>query len=109
MKYIVINSSCGLKFSKELGFFYGAMYVGYGLSVGYLIAFYVAMVMLLDDFEVEIYFLLAIGSLLVLTPFIFRLSRPIGLFMFEKYDGNAIKSWKQKTKGKNIEKRSIEV
>lgn len=100
--------SCGLKFNKEPGFFYGSMYVGYGLSVAYLVAFYVAMVVLLQDFEVETYLLLSIISLLVLTPVIFKLSRSIWLSMFEKYDPKAIENWKEKTKGKEIDNPCIE-
>ncbi|MGB1004441.1 MAG: DUF983 domain-containing protein [Salibacteraceae bacterium] len=80
---------CGLKFNREPGFFYGSMYVGYGLSIAYLVAVYVAMVVLLNEFEIEAYLLLGIGSLVVLTPVIFRLSRSIWLFMFTKYDSQA--------------------
>lgn len=89
---------CGLKFLREPGFFYGAMYVGYGLSVAYLVSFYVAMYVLLVEFSVEMYLLFAIGSLIVFTPVIFRLSRSIWLFMFTKYDPNAISNWEKKGK-----------
>ena len=111
--------TCGLKFNKEPGFFYGAMYVGYGISVAYLVAFYVAMLVpvsythltlvLLNDFEVETYLLSAIISLFLLTPVIFRVSRSIWLFMFEKFDATASKEWKALTKGKDIENPCIEV
>lgn len=100
---------CGLKFNKEPGFFYGSMYVGYGLSVAYLIAFYVAMFVLFRDFSIEAYLLFSIGSLVLLTPVIFRVSRSIWLFMFEKFDPTAIEKWQEKSKGKNIDNPCIEV
>ena len=100
---------CGLKFDKEPGFFYGAMYVGYGLSVAYLVSFYVAMWVLIREFEVETYLLLSIGTLIGLTPVIFRISRSVWLTMFEKYDSKAISKWETKSKGKNIDNPCIEV
>lgn len=101
-------STCGLKFNKEPGFFYGAMYVGYGLSVAYLVSFYLAMFMLLQDFEVETYLLFAIGSLLVLTPVIFRLSRSIWITMFESYEPGVMDKWQKETEGRVIDNPCIE-
>lgn len=100
---------CGLVFNKEPGFFYGAMYVGYGLSIGYLMSFYFAMMILTPDFEVETYFVFGIGSLLLLTPVVFKVSRSIWISMFVKYDPDAIGRWRDKTSGKNIENPCIEV
>jgi hypothetical protein len=90
---------CGLKFNLEPGFFYGAMYIGYGISIAYLSTFYLLLLLILKDFEVELYFVLAIGSLLALTPIIFRLSRSIWLAIFVKYNRNAIKKWEEETGG----------
>ncbi|UTW67407.1 DUF983 domain-containing protein [bacterium SCSIO 12643] len=101
--------SCGLKFNMEPGFFYGAMYVGYGLSVAYLTAVYVAMEVLLDDFAVGLYFILGIGSLIVFTPFIFRLSRSIWLTMFVKYDKDAEAKWAKELNGEKRENPCINV
>jgi hypothetical protein len=101
--------NCGLKFNREPGFFYGAMYVGYGISVGYLISFYLAMMLIVPDFEVETYFMFGIGSLLVLTPVIFKLSRSIWISLFVKYDSEAASKWMEKTKGLKIDNPCIEV
>ena len=35
--------NCGLKYSKEPGFYYGAMYVSYALGVGLFVALWVAL------------------------------------------------------------------
>lgn len=92
--------SCGLKFNREPGFFYGAMYVGYGLSVAYLTSFYVAMVVLFGEFELSSYFIFGIGSLFLLTPVVFRISRSIWISFFVKYDQESIQKWKESTQGK---------
>ena len=101
--------SCGLIFNREPGFFYGAMYVGYGFSVAYLTTFYVAMVVLFGDFELSSYFIFGIGSLFSLTPVIFRFSRSVWLSFFESYDKDAEAKWKKKTEGMNIENPCIDV
>tara|TARA_R110002050_G_scaffold300793_1_gene472795 strand:+ start:1993 stop:2409 length:417 start_codon:yes stop_codon:yes gene_type:complete len=100
---------CGLKFNREPGFFYGAMYVGYGLSVGYLIAFYIAMMVLTPDFMVETYFVFGIGSLLFLTPVIFKVSRSIWIHLFVRFDSSAVAKWEEASKGKEIDNPCIEV
>lgn len=100
---------CGLKFNKEPGFFYGAMYVGYSLSVAYLVAFYIAMVVLIGDFKVEMYFLFGIGSLVLLTPVVFKLSRSLWIAMFVNYEPAYIEKWEKETEGKVIDNPCIEV
>ena len=102
-------AKCGLVFNKEPGFFYGAMYVGYGISVAYLTIFYMLMMLLSPDFEVEMYFLLAIGSLLLLTPVVFKVSRSIWINMFVSFDPNAVEKWIKETEGKEIDNPCIEV
>jgi len=69
--------ACGLKFEREPGFYFGAMYVGYAFSVAYLTAVYVAFEVLYPGFELWMYFTSAITSLLVFTPVIFRVSRVV--------------------------------
>ena len=101
--------SCGLIYNKEIGFFYGAMYVGYGLSIAYLVAIYVAMLVLIREFEVETYLLLSIGSLILLTPVVFRLSRSIWSSLFDKFDPKAVNKWKELNGDKVIDNPCIEV
>lgn len=101
--------SCGAKIDKEPGFFYGAMYVGYAVSVAYLVSVYVAMLVLLGDFSIGSYLLIAIISLLLLTPVVFRLSRSIWLTMFDKYDAEAIAKFEKENEGKEINIPCIEV
>ena len=79
-------SHCGLKFMVEPGFYYGAMYVSYGVSIAYLVSVYVAMLVLYADFSATEYLVLSIASLIVLTPYFFRLSRLIWINMFIAFD-----------------------
>lgn len=81
--------ACGLKFEREPGFYFGAMYVGYAFSVAYLTAVYVAFEVLYPGFELWMYFTSAITSLLVFTPVIFRVSRVVWINFFVSYDSKA--------------------
>lgn len=81
-------SHCGLKFSKEPGFYYGAMYVSYALGVAIFVS-----VFLIDYFLVLnlsfVAFLIIIGSLLVLgTPYLFHLSKIIWANLFFHFKSN---------------------
>ena len=78
--------NCGQKFTLEPGFYYGAMYVSYGVSIAFLVAVWVAMLVLYPSFSATSFLLVGIPSLVVLTPVIFRLSRTIWINFFVKYD-----------------------
>ncbi len=86
---------CGQKIEMEPGFFYGAMYVSYGVSIAYLVSIWVAMFVLYPEFTTTQYLVLAIGSLLVLTPYFFRLARAIWINLFVKYEKDAIAQWEK--------------
>lgn len=77
--------NCGQKFDLEPGFYYGAMYVSYGVSVAWLISVFVAMVVLYPAFSLEFYLITGIGSLIALSPYFFRLSRAIWINFFVHY------------------------
>jgi len=80
-------SSCGLKYEKEGGFFYGAMYVSYMLNIG---LFVTATVLWYILFEGKIDWRLYIGLYVLLTvflvPVLYRLSRSIWLMIMIKYE-----------------------
>ncbi len=84
-------SHCGTRYKMEPSFFYGAMYVSYGLSIAFgVAAFIISNVFiglgLIDSF-------IAIVITLILTyPLILRLSRNIWINMFIHFD----KDWKNK-------------
>ena len=76
--------NCGFKYVIEPSFFYGAMYVSYGLTVGISIATFVVLYYLgLNLIQVFIGIVIA---LVLFTPFTLRLSRLIYINLFVKYD-----------------------
>ena len=81
-------SHCGLTYQIEPSFFYGAMYVSYGLNVGIGIgAFIVSYLMLHASLKTS--FIAIVGTLIVLFPFVLRWSRNIYINMFISYDPNS--------------------
>lgn len=81
-------SHCGLKYQIEPSFFYGAMYVSYGLNVAVGIAAFIVSFVFLKT-TIEESFLAIIITLVVLFPFVLRLSRNIYINMFVSYDPRA--------------------
>ena len=78
-------SHCGLVYEKEVSFFYGAMYISYGLMVGWFVIWYVLENMVLDwDLGWFVAFLAVTGVLL--SPLNLRVSRLIWLNIFFKYE-----------------------
>ena len=83
---------CGQKFDLETGFWYGTGYVSYALAVAISVATFIAWLVLIgvstDDNRV--FYWLAINGVLlvVLQPWMMRLSRVIYLYFFVSYDPN---------------------
>ena len=78
-------SHCGLKYQIEPSFFYGAMYVSYGLNVAVGIATFIVSYLFLGA-DIQTSFIAIIISLIVLFPIVLRLSRNIYINMFVSYD-----------------------
>lgn len=81
-------SHCGLKYQIEPSFFYGAMYVSYGLNVAVGIAAFIVSFVFFGA-SIEESFLAIVISLIVLFPFVLRLSRNLYINMFVSYDPKA--------------------
>jgi hypothetical protein len=80
---------CGQKMELEPGFYYGTGYVSYGLSVG-MLAVYAVIFGLTVGFSYQdnsVYWFLATGilALVVLQPWLMRMSRVLYLYMFVRY------------------------
>ena len=78
-------SHCGLKYQIEPSFFYGAMYVSYGLNVAIGIAAFIVSYVLLNA-SLKVTFISIIASLILSFPLVLRLSRNIYINMFVSYD-----------------------
>ncbi|HET8809155.1 MAG TPA: DUF983 domain-containing protein [Flavobacteriaceae bacterium] len=78
-------SNCGTKYKIEPSFFFGAMYVSYGLGCAIGIGVFLICYYLLN-LDVLGSFFAIIGSLIVLFPLILRISRNIWINFFLHYD-----------------------
>ncbi len=78
-------SHCGLKYQIEPSFFYGAMYVSYGLNVAIGIAAFIISYAILN-LSIKISFISIITALVLLYPFVLRWSRNIYINIFISYD-----------------------
>lgn len=75
-------SNCNLKYEKEVGFFWGAMFVSYALLVAEIITFIVASKVLFNTtLDNTMIWLIVLGILLT-SKFNFKLSRVIWIYLF---------------------------
>ncbi len=74
---------CNLKFEIEPGFFWGAMYISYGFSVALMLIIGGA-ILLLSSGEANfwMYIIPIISSFILFTPFSYRYSRVIMIYVF---------------------------
>jgi hypothetical protein len=81
---------CNQLFELEVGFWYGTSYVSYALSVAITVASFIAWYVLIGMSTSDNRFFwwmgIHIALLLILQPWIMRLSRNIWLYFFVKYD-----------------------
>ncbi|WP_333908112.1 DUF983 domain-containing protein [Tenacibaculum soleae] len=77
--------NCNLKYMMEPSFFFGAMYVNYGLAVAIFVAIFIISKMFFGLTILQSFITIVIVSLL-LTPFTLRLSRIIWINIFVSYD-----------------------
>ena len=78
-------SHCGLQYQIEPSFFYGAMYVSYGLNVAISIAAFI-MSFVLFKMSLKNSFFSIIAAIILSYPYVLRLSRNIYINMFVSYD-----------------------
>ncbi|MDQ3049236.1 MAG: DUF983 domain-containing protein [Bacteroidota bacterium] len=86
-----MNAKCGIcreDFRKEPGYYFGASYVSYGITVAFGILLYVLLCVIgtMDTLPFIISFSVL---LIVLMPILYRLSRLIWINMFVSYSKNA--------------------
>ncbi|WP_347373943.1 DUF983 domain-containing protein [Aequorivita sp. Q41] len=83
-------SNCNKKFKIEPSFFFGAMYVSYGVGVAIAVAAFIIAYFFIG-LDRNYSFLAIILTLAVLFPLIIRISRNIWINFFVDYDENAAK------------------
>jgi hypothetical protein len=79
---------CDLRFEVEPGFFIGAMYISYAMSLVIFFTVSVVIYVLFNNPEFYFYMIGIPSTVLILLPFMFRYSRVLFLYLFGgiKYD-----------------------
>ncbi len=77
-------SHCKLKYMKEPAFFYGAMYVNYGITVAEGVATFIITYLL--GLTIAQSFIAIIAVVVLLTPINLKIARLLWINFFENYD-----------------------
>lgn len=88
-KFMKMNdhcSVCGQSFMPEPGYYFGAMFVSYGLNAAFFIAVWVAMIVLMDEVSLTAMLIALVVVILGLLPITFRLSRVLWIYIFVRYE-----------------------
>ncbi|MDK2772157.1 MAG: DUF983 domain-containing protein [Flavobacterium sp.] len=88
-------SHCHTRYKIEPSFFYGAMYVSYGLGVALGIAAFIISYVFIGT-SLKTAFISIIATLVLLFPLMMRISRNVWINFFVSYD----KDWKEHLKEK---------
>jgi len=80
-------SHCNTKYKIEPSFFYGSMYVSYGVGIAFALAAFVIAFLFIETTLVNT-FIAIVATMIVFMPVIIRLSRNIWINIFMKYDPN---------------------
>lgn len=84
-------SHCKFKYQIEPSFFYGSMYVSYGVGIAFAVAAFIISNVILE-LSLMTAFVAIIVTLVAFMPIIMRLSRNIWINLFKSYD----KKWAKK-------------
>lgn len=80
-------SCCGQSFNPEPSYYFGAMFVSYGLNTAYFVTVWIALLILLDEVPVSLMIGVIIALVIGLLPITFRLSRVLWIYIFIRYQG----------------------
>lgn len=83
-------SNCGTRYRLEPSFFYGSMYVSYGVGIAFAVAAFIISYVFLGA-SLFASFMSIVVTLILLGPIIMRLSRNIWINMFMSYDKSLAK------------------
>ncbi len=83
-------SHCGTKYRMEPSFFYGSMYVSYGVGIAFAVAAFIVSYVMLES-SLLTAFISIVLTLIGFLPVIMRLSRNIWINLFMSYDKSLVK------------------
>jgi len=81
---------CGQTFEPEPGYYYGAMYISFGLSTGIFLTVVFALYFLVEEITTIMVLISVVVIVIGLLPVMFRLSRAIWIYIFIRYEGPCI-------------------
>ncbi|WAC01567.1 DUF983 domain-containing protein [Lacinutrix neustonica] len=84
-------SKCHTKYKIEPSFFYGSMYVSYGVGIAFAVAAFVISYFILGS-TLTVGFISIVSVMLIFYPIIVRISRNIWINLFMSYDKSKGKS-----------------
>lgn len=76
---------CGQSFEPEPGFYFGAMFVSYGLNTALFILMWTLLALLVVDYSLTSLLILLGLTVVVFLPLTFRLSRSIWIAIFVRF------------------------
>ena len=79
---------CGQPFELEPGFYWGAMYVAYGISSAIILGTFIILRFVIGYTMMQSYIAVCI-LILFLIPYVFRLARSLWIHLYVKYDPKA--------------------
>ena len=82
--------NCGQTLAPEPGFYTGSMYVSYAFQVAIILTVFVATNVLAIDDSLEWYLGWIVGIVIVLFPFVYRLSRSAWAHLFIPFRGSTL-------------------
>ncbi|TNE56220.1 MAG: DUF983 domain-containing protein [Bacteroidetes bacterium] len=79
-------SHCGHKYEIEQGFWYGAMYVSYALTVAISVFCFVVTYLLFPNAHSGVFIGVIAAALILMAPITYRASRMVWMNFFSKYN-----------------------
>ena len=83
-------SHCGTRYRLEPSFFYGSMYVSYGVGIAFAVAAFLISYLIFET-SLLTAFIAIVMTMLICGPIIMRLSRNIWINLFMNYDKSLVK------------------
>lgn len=80
-------SSCNLKYDREPGFFYGAMYISYAINIAFFVVFLVLYFNFFRSHKILHFFFVYVGFMLLIFPINFRIARSAWIHMVTTFEG----------------------
>ena len=82
---------CGQSFEPEPGYYFGAMFISYGINTALFISVWVGLYLFKEDYSLTLLLTLLGVSAIVFLPFIYRISRSIWIAIFIPFEGENAK------------------